>query len=284
MSFLRTPLHQIPQLQKVVERHPNYATATIGAIIKNSPQIADRLINRALHPEQKQIIEKAKQDPVKIKRIQDIISSISETGIRLVQIGAHDGHFDDPLSQHIKENNWNALLVEPQVDAFKKLQQQYVGVENVTPRNVAIAETVGTLTLHKALLPGNLANQGTAIASTNKTQVRREVMRTTGFVRGGLAKIITEQVPAVPLPILLEQEGRTAGSIDFFACDTEGYDAKIMYQLFNDVGARPPIIQYEHLHLDPATADTLARVARIDHGYELISTHKDTFGYLPSAL
>lgn len=275
---------ELPMLHWTCHVDERFARYPLSRIAMGVVTRGDRMLYKAAYPHQKSLDAKIAEDPKKIARIQAIIGKIADTGVRLVQIGAHDGQFDDPLSYHIQQNHWRALLVEPQIEAFQHLEQRYSGIDNVQPVNIAVAEQAGVLTLYKALLQGDLASQGTAIASTNKQQVRREAMRNAGLVRGGLAKIVTEQVPTLTLPQVLDTYNFDPKSIDFFACDTEGYDATIMNQLFRDTDAKPALVQWEHLHLDADTADTIARVARVDRGYELITTHKDTFGYLPKAL
>ena len=277
MSFKNTKVAELPHMEWTAHIDSRFAERSIAEITLGAVHRADRALDLLLHPHHRELRHRSVNDHTVTTKVQQIIDQNADGGMRFVQIGAHDGEFDDPFAQRIQNHGWLSLLVEPQSDAYLKLYNRYTDNPNVTPINVAIGEKAGYLTLHKAVLSGTFKNQGTAIAATSKEQVRREVMRNAGYFHGVRAKIVREQVEMITLPQLFDITGKDPSSIDFFACDTEGYDTKIMGQLLS-TGAKPEFIQYEHLHAPKDEVESIDRRLRLG-GYTLLRTHKDTFAY-----
>src|SRR4051794_34187199 len=68
--------------------------------------------------------------------------------VSFVQVGAHDGRSDDPLRKHILANRWSGVLVEPQPEMFRLLQQNYSDQPQLRFANVALARSDGPTTLY----------------------------------------------------------------------------------------------------------------------------------------
>jgi FkbM family methyltransferase len=60
-----------------------------------------------------------------------------------LQVGAYDGVIDDPLHERVREGSWHGILVEPQPSHFRRLMENYAGVEGLTFINAAISEEGG---------------------------------------------------------------------------------------------------------------------------------------------
>jgi Methyltransferase FkbM domain len=60
-----------------------------------------------------------------------------------LQVGAYDGVIDDPLHERVREGNWHGILVEPQPSHFRRLLENYAGIEGLTFVNAAISEERG---------------------------------------------------------------------------------------------------------------------------------------------
>jgi hypothetical protein len=67
-----------------------------------------------------------------------LISSQVDGPLRVVQIGAYDGSYDDPLCG-LMNGNVDALLVEPQKEVFDLLQRKYFSQKNIRCINKAVA-------------------------------------------------------------------------------------------------------------------------------------------------
>ena len=277
MSFLNQNVADIPHLEWTANLDHRFAERSLAQLAVGAIMRVDRAIDTAVHPRHKTLAALAQLDTAKLQVIDQIIDANADGGIRFVQIGAHDGDFDDPFTDRISDFGWHALLVEPQSDAFASLYNRYKDVPNVTAVNYAIGTQAGNLTLYKAILPERYKNQGTAIATTDRRQVRAEVMRTIGFFGGLTSRIIAEEVTTLTLPQLLDLHDKNPKSIDFFACDTEGFDTEVVSQLLA-TGAKPELLQYEHLHANKDEVEKIDRRLRLAK-YTLIKTHKDTFCY-----
>ena len=64
-----------------------------------------------------------------------------------VQIGAFDGVTADPIYHLVRRYGWRGVLVEPQVEAFERLKQNYSGQPHLQFFNVAIGTKDGEISL-----------------------------------------------------------------------------------------------------------------------------------------
>lgn len=67
-----------------------------------------------------------------------------DTPALIVDVGAHDG-ISWSNSAYFIEGGWTALMLEPMPKAFAELQARYAGNPRVKCRNLACADTIGTL-------------------------------------------------------------------------------------------------------------------------------------------
>jgi len=252
--------------------HPKFADKDPAQVARG---IARRL-SAAVSPRQRHLSALIRSEALMKAHFSQVLSEASKQGGVLVQIGAHDGAFDDPLNKFIP-NFDKALLVEPQSAQFSVLKARHEHSQNVTLKRVAIAQEAGTLILHRAITP-HIPEFGSAIASTDKAQVEREIKRNLGLRAFRLATIVQEEVPSIKMSELLNSElpGITPTVL---ASDTEGQDALVVRGVVSEMGLTPPVIHYEHLHLSEADSTQVSRELNAI-GYMISSTHKDTLAVL----
>jgi FkbM family methyltransferase len=188
-----------------------------------------------------------------------------------VQIGAFDGVSGDPLFPWVKQGKLAGCLIEPQADAFERLQANYAGVDGVAFKRAAIGPQAGNSTLFR-IRPGSIGPEWLfQLASFD----RSILLRHAPFVPGLEQMIITETVPTITVEQLLAE---LPARPNVLVIDTEGYDFELI-KLWNVPRRKPEIILYEHKHL--TTADQAAcRQHLIENGYRVHPLDQDTVATL----
>jgi len=191
----------------------------------------------------------------------------------VVQIGANDGYFDDPLYSFLKSNpNAKGILVEPQLKPFESLKDLYGDRDSLGLINAAVADSNGKLTLWKPQLSLPEDKFGDSLARINPVQIdsimnRHPIRKIKGY------SLASEEVEAVTLQRVFDESGIEPSIVDIFFCDTEGADIGIVNQLI-DSGARPKLLQYEHiLAIDDEVAMLNRRLLAL--GYDLNWSYRD---------
>lgn len=181
--------------------------------------------------------------------------------LTFMQIGAFDGVGEDDLRALVLAHKLRGVLIEPQPDAFARLQQTYRNVPNVTLLQAAIAEREGIRNLYCKRGEASMA------ASFDREHLRRH----------GIAD---DEITAQPVAChTIESALHTAGltSVDLIQIDAEGYDWQIIRSIDFE-RARPRIIRFEYRHLRPHDGDTcLAHLA--SHGYRFILEARDIIAH-----
>jgi hypothetical protein len=73
------------------------------------------------------------------------------SSLRFIQVGANDGIYGDPIRDFIIKYQWSGILVEPQLDVFECLKQNYAACEsNLIFANVAVSGNSEFLTIYRA--------------------------------------------------------------------------------------------------------------------------------------
>lgn len=179
----------------------------------------------------------------------------------VVQVGACDGTTADPIHKWIVKFGWSGLLIEPQSDAFKKLQDTYTDYPEIQLANVAVGRDSGKQTLYK-------------LPSDDHSEDRR--MLTASFRRDtslGSRENLDEEVVEVSSFDQLFQQFDVR-RVDFLQIDVEGLDAEIL-ELFDFVRFKPLALQFEHRHL--SSAERTASEERLrSHGYSIQRMRNDT--------
>jgi len=190
----------------------------------------------------------------------------------LIQIGANDGEFDDPLRPILKDSFIPAILVEPIDVAFNALQNLYHDHPHINPVHTAIARNSRTVSLQVPVIEGRELRTSVWTCK-NEIQALREVRRNLG--RRCLANTIIKHmdVPALSATELLKNCGVEPSDVQVIVCDTEGQDIDII-KSFLDAGSLPSLIYYEHLHTNSEEGNNMSD--QLKHvGYSITKTRKD---------
>jgi FkbM family methyltransferase len=202
----------------------------------------------------------------------DLLAPLVGPGAEFVQIGAFDGLANDPLHDLIMGQGWRGVLVEPQPDAFTRLQQTYAGVEGLTFLNVAVSDRRGPMTFWRigGSAPDDPWWRG-QVSSFSREHVERHIRD-----RPHLASRI--EGLTVPTMSLTEVLSRAARPVQVLQVDAEGHDAAIVDSMDLD-RHHPTIVRFEHRHLRAAAhARTVNRLAAF--GYRIAVNEDDTIAML----
>jgi len=150
--------------------------------------------------------------------------------VTLLQIGANDGLSYDPIHDLlVSDSDIKAYLVEPQKEAFIRLQHTYkdlIASKKVTTFNVAIHHESAEVKLYKNII-GNDGHSSLLLRQNDSyTEFSEEVY---------------EIVPAISLERLIATINQ---NIDVLVMDTEGYDATIIESM-QTLDCRPELIFFE---------------------------------------
>lgn len=178
-----------------------------------------------------------------------------------VQIGAFDGQADEPMHSLIRKYGWRGILIEPQREAFERLQATYADQPQLSFQNVAIGPEDGNATLY------TLRGGATQIASLDREHLIHHAK--------SRADIVPQEVPTRTLSSLLRELGNPR--VDLLQIDAEGYDAHIIRSL-DFTRVRPAIIRYEHSNLLPHDVEGCIELLA-EHGYRIMLEDADTLAY-----
>lgn len=164
------------------------------------------------------------------KLYQTLIDKFGSEEVFLIQIGANDGVMADPVNSFIKNNNnVSALLIEPQKEVFKILQENYSDVlDRVSFLNVAIAESDSQVKLYKNIDPLGSSGHSTLLLRQNEYAAHFD-------------ENSYELVDGICISTLLKKVDE---HINILVIDTEGYDIKIVKQFISNE-TLPEIIFFE---------------------------------------
>ena len=179
--------------------------------------------------------------------------------IRVLQIGAFDGHACDPLLEVLQNENVSAILVEPQQIPYERLAERYATNPRVCLINAAVAEHDGVVKLY---VPGSAASPKASLIAQHHRRFGSDPREVREF-----------EVPSVSVRSLMK---RFHGErLHLLQVDTEGMDYQIL-QWFFDTGVEPDVLNFESLHL--SEAERLASRQLLNaSGYWWIESDQDTF-------
>ena len=79
----------------------------------------------------------------------DVLKSVYDKHINILEIGGMDGKTFDPIYPHIiKNKKWNLVVLEPIKAQFQKLEKNYVDYNNITCVNKALNYTTDDAVMH----------------------------------------------------------------------------------------------------------------------------------------
>lgn len=191
-----------------------------------------------------------------------------------VQIGAHDGHSDDPIHPFVMQYGLAGIAVEPQADVFARLEETYKDLPQVKCVNAAIG--TGPLTFY-------------TVKEEAKTDANFVKMtRSASFIKSSLVKSLVRKIPSMdevddyivetPINVMsFEQLVEGVEHIDMLQIDAEGYDYEILKMVdFNRFS--PKVINFESLHLSDSDRKQCEEMLT-GMGYHFFRTKSDTTAY-----
>jgi FkbM family methyltransferase len=181
----------------------------------------------------------------------------------VLQVGANDGHSDDPIASIVRSRGLRALMVEPVPVMFDLLTAYYRDQPGVVCENCAIGHEDGTATLYYVRPDPSLPEYVRRLASFNRDVIlkQRRVVPNIG------AYIETLRVPTLSLQTLVARH--KIDHIDLLQVDTEGFDYEILKMLWA-TSLRPPIINFESAHLRRSEKLACAEMLKRD-GYRYLN-------------
>jgi FkbM family methyltransferase len=191
--------------------------------------------------------------------------------IRYVEVGANDGIAGDPIFPWIGKHHLRGVLIEPQKDAFTRLERNYSHLDGFRLVHAAIAENDGEKTLYRIKPEAQGPEWLHHVASFDRKLLESHAHRIPNL----LSMIVTEQVPCISVGSLFRKF--EIERFDMLQIDAEGFDAKILK--FFDIPSRtPPIVRFEHSHLDATDHEDSVRML-VECGYQIAMQGSDTLAY-----
>jgi FkbM family methyltransferase len=183
--------------------------------------------------------------------------------ISIVQVGANDGTTSDPIAPFFESHSDKAqlLAIEPDPDAFSKLQSHYRKSGNVVCVNAAIGNP-GRITFYR-IAPAHWdeyrrlqrpsvsdsKKNPTAVTSTDKEDVIQRVASNTGLkpcdVEGML---IPFECESLPLSSLLDRIGWSR-KVDVLQLGMNGFDGELLLDSIRDF-IFPSIVYFKTKDVD----------------------------------
>lgn len=192
--------------------------------------------------------------------------------VGFVQVGAFDGSANDPIHDLVLRFGWRGVLVEPQPEAFARLQQTYAGIDGLVFLNAAIGPRAGTRPFYfiSGDEPGDPWWRG-QVASFRREHLMKHIRDDHRLAD----RIASQDVRTLTLDDVFS---RAPAPVQVLQIDAEGYDGQIVASLDLDAH-RPPVIRFEHKHLSVREHQTA-----LDHlegsGYRFAVNEDDTVAML----
>jgi FkbM family methyltransferase len=209
------------------------------------------------------------------------LSQVSPSEFFFIQIGAFDGVTNDPVYEFVMRYGLRGILIEPQREAFRALEENYRRQSQLVLLNVAISDRDGTRDLYRIRSDvEGLPTWSRQVASFSLDTILRHGQDiATHGIRGipNIQDLVeTEHVECMTFDTLLRDFG--VERIDLLQIDTEGYDAEIVKMI--DLGQIDPhIICYEHMHLAAKQQEGCIQKL-VDHGYRIAIGFQNTIACL----
>ncbi len=201
-----------------------------------------------------------------------VLGGGSPSDFVVVQIGANDGVTYDPIRPLVMRYNWRGVMVEPQPDVFKKLEENYRALPNIVCEQAAIAETDGTCSLYRFKPGAGIPDWAGCLASFSRSTLVNNFHN----VKGEVESIA---VPTLTFMSLLRKHGLQR--VDFLQIDTEGFDGQVIKLVDFDF-IKPTIIAFEHGFLSATERNDTFQLLH-KNGYKITNCGTDTVAYLEPA-
>jgi FkbM family methyltransferase len=196
-----------------------------------------------------------------------VLAGGQSSDFTFLQIGANDGVTGDPIHDFVLRYGFRGVCVEPQPDAFARLEATYRDVRGVICEPVAIAEADGEAILYR-FRPGPHVPLGADLLASFSRDV---LVANTHGIEGDVEEL---RVPTVSIATLLARHHLTA--IDLVQMDTEGFDYEIIKLLLPHM--QPTILNFEvGVLTPPVRQECYAKL--MDLGYKITMNGVDAVAY-----
>jgi FkbM family methyltransferase len=195
-----------------------------------------------------------------------------EHNVSLMQIGAYDGIAGDPVRPLLLKNcGWIGALVEPQPDAFNRLQHNYSReLFRIQLVNAAISDVSGERSLYSVEKDDTgqfgLPDWSAEVASFDPEQVRKHFP--SAIIKEQKVKTITFGDVASLLP---------GCRVDLVVLDVEGYERRIIETVDFDRYCIRFLI-YEHKHMSTADKHKVMHLLE-GRGFNVKAFGRDTIAW-----
>ena len=168
--------------------------------------------------------------------------------VRFIQVGAHDGTHNDPISLFRRKPGWQGLLLEPNPRVYARLVQTLASTPQCQALNFAISEGGGKMPFYLVRNPetcrgGHFSDQ---VSSFDRAHVEKMVIWF-GYSEAEAADWIEEvQVNTITFAGLLDR--MPSQHLDLLFIDAEGADFRLL-KTFPFERLRPRMLVFEFAHL-----------------------------------
>ena len=213
--------------------------------------------------------------------------------IRIVQIGANDGKWGDPLFEIARSfcDRTDLLLCEPQPELVEKLTENYVFHPNVRVFQGAIGRPGSEFSFFRVrpefwdsleapyLKEAPAYRAPTGLASLDREHLARNLELLSNRVDGSKVDpdLVIEEIPVelTSLEALLHRYPEM-NPVDVLIVDVEGLDDQIIYDSVGE-SFKPKVLFFETQHLSPNEENGLFVFLR-GFGYQLMKLGGNTLG------
>ena len=190
--------------------------------------------------------------------LNDFLNQYSKTkpsAFSVIQIGANDGMYHDPIHKYIKRNKWKGVVLEPQSYVYENfLSKIYHKNDGLHPVCAALGDVDGRRKLFKIGFTN--MRWATGLASFDVEQIKLayesgQVKK--NCLRHGLEmpsdpneQITSEEVEVISPATLMKRYN--INDIDLLQIDAEGFDYQVI-RMFDIANTKPKAIVFENMHL-----------------------------------
>jgi len=203
--------------------------------------------------------------------------------LRIIQVGANDGHTEDPLVDILTAGNVEAVLIEPLPDLGEALRKKYADNRRVRIETVGISDRSETIEFFVAIRDEDGKIADSRISSFDHDHVERHIRYRRSVepaIFGANPRVEKIKVQCITIAQVMERAGWSVA--DVLVIDAEGLDAVIVNNVL-DAGSSFRMIYFEHLNIPIVEGRTLS--GKLDKaGYALVTSGKDTLAVKPEWL
>lgn len=194
--------------------------------------------------------------------------------VRFIQVGAHDGTHNDPISLFRNRPNWSGLLLEPNPRVYARLVKTLAkSSPNCQALNVAISEEGAAMPFYLVRNPelcrgGHFSDQ---VSSFDRSHVEKMIVKF-GYSKLEANDWIEEtEVDTITFANLLDRLPNQ--HLDLLFIDAEGADFRLL-KTFPFSRLRPRMLVFEFAHL---TTDETREVMPFlsTNGYSFVAIGED---------